>query len=63
MSNVEDRAIVTWNMIVFGEHGMGAGTTVIFDGVEVDSSSMGSQDNITGAIDNAVIGISHNIVK
>ena len=61
--NGEDRSIVTWNGVVFGEHDMGVSTTTRFADVEVGSVSTGIQDHVAGAIENSVIGISHNIVK
>ena len=63
MSNGEDRAILTGNGVFFGEYDMGAVTTVRYSHIEVGRISMFIQDHVAGAIENAVIGISHKIVK
>ena len=63
LSNDKYIAILTRIGVVFREHDIGASVTTSSVDVEVGPVSMGSQNHIAGAIDNAVIGISHNVVK
>ena len=63
MSNGKYRDFVMGVEVVFGEHDIGAGATTRFSDVEVGHVSMGSQDNIAGAIYDDVIGIGLHIVK
>ena len=63
MRNGKDRAIVTGNGIILGEHDMCAGTNAIFADIEVGSVSMGIEDHVSGAIYNTFIGIGCNVIK